>query len=108
MSLLPSVEITGVPPLLVLLTVVLGLNLCPLAIKASSLPTQRLVFLSSEQMVLCENKIKATQKQQKKKRKKKKSPLVHVSQPIKGPYYYNIFKEKHGENMDNSNLARNF
>lgn len=70
MSLLPSVEITGVPPLLVLLTVVLGLNLCPLAIKVGSLPTQRLVFLSSEQMVLCENKIKATQKQQKKKKEK--------------------------------------
>lgn len=75
LSLLPSVEITGVPPLLVLLTVVLGLNLCPLAIKAGSLPTQRLVFLSSEQMVLCENKIKATQKQQKKKKKEKEISL---------------------------------
>lgn len=62
LSLLPSVEITGVPLLLVLLTLVLGLNLCPLAIRAGSLPTQHLVFLSSEQMVLCENK---TQQQQK-------------------------------------------
>lgn len=77
LSLLPSVEITGVPPLVVLLTLVLGLDLCPLAIKAGSLPTQCLVFLSSEQMVLCENKTKATQKQQQQQKRKLPWSMFH-------------------------------
>lgn len=64
LSLFPSVEIVRVPPLLVLLTLVLGLNLGPLAIKAGCYPTQHFVILPCEQMVLYENKI--TQQQQKK------------------------------------------